>query len=161
MSDRILSSNLRPLLDAQQQPMGALAVFTDITARKSAQRQRERQEQVLELIAAGAPLAQVLDAVVGLVEVQAGGGVASVMLVHGASLRVAAAPQPAGGAAPAAGTALPVGEHGGACGAAAFRREMVAVVDIETDPLTADFRALAQTYGPARLLVHAGAVGRG
>jgi PAS domain S-box-containing protein len=146
MSDRILSSNLRPLLDAQQQPMGALAVFTDITARKSAQRQRERQEQVLELIAAGAPLAQVLDAVVGLVEVQAGGGVASVMLVHGASLRVAAAPSlPAALRQQLDG--LPVGEHGGACGAAAFRREMVAVVDIETDPLTADFRALAQTYG--------------
>ena len=74
MSDRILSCNIRPLLDAQRQPLGGLAVFTDVTARKAAQRQRQRQEQVLELIASGALLGEVLDAVVGLVEVQASGG---------------------------------------------------------------------------------------
>ncbi len=146
MSDRILSCNIRPLLDAQRQPLGGLAVFTDVTARKAAQRQRQRQEQVLELIASGALLGEVLDAVVGLVEVQAGGGLCSVMLVQGSVMRLAAAPS-----LPLALRQrldrLPVGEQGGACGAAAGRREMVAVVDIEIDPLMAGYRELAQEHG--------------
>jgi PAS domain S-box-containing protein len=146
MGDRILSCNIRPLLDAQRQPLGGLAVFTDITERKAAQRQRQRQEEVLELIASGALLGEVLDAVVGLVEVQAGGGMCSVMLVQGSVMRLAAAPS----LPPALRQRLdmlPVGEQGGACGAAAGRREMVAVVDIETDALMAGYRELAQEHG--------------
>ncbi|MGE0329243.1 MAG: GAF domain-containing protein [Ramlibacter sp.] len=146
VSDRMLSCSARPLRDAQQQTIGALLVFTDITARNAARRQRQRQEQVLELIAAGAPLAQVLEAVVGLVEVQSGAGMASVMLVQGDSLRLAAAPS----LPPLLRQrldSLPVGEQGGVCGAAAARREMVVVVDIQIDPLTAGYRELAQEHG--------------
>lgn len=146
VSDRILSGSARPLHDAQQQVMGALLVFTDITERKAAQRQRERQEQVLELMAGGAPLAGVLDAIVGLVEAQPASGLGSVMLVDGASLRLAAAP----GMTPPMREWLdrvPVGEQGGACGAAVSRREMVVVVDIQIDPLMEGYREQAQHYG--------------
>eukprot|EP01034_Spumella_vulgaris_P034026 gene34026-41961_t len=146
MSDRILSCSIRPLLDAQQQTVGALVVFTDVSARKAAQRLRQRQEQVLELIAGGAPLPEVLSAVAGLVEVHAGGGLGSVMLVQGSQLRLAAAPS----LPPALRQkldGLPIGEKGGACGMAVQRREMVTVVDIVTDPLMVDYRELAAQYG--------------
>jgi PAS domain S-box-containing protein len=146
MSDRILSCSIRPLLDAQQQTVGALVVFTDVSARKAAQRLRQQQEQVLELIAGGAPLPEVLSAVARLVEVHAGGGLGSVMLVQGAQLRLAAAPS----LPPALRQkldGLPIGDKGGACGTAVLRREMVAVVDIVTDPLMVDYRELAAQYG--------------
>lgn len=145
MSDRVLSCSIRPLLDDGQQIVGALVVFTDVSARKAAQRLRERQEQVLELMAGGAPLPEVLAAVAGLVEVHAGGGLGSVMLVQGSQLRLAAAP----GLPPALRQkldGLPIGDKGGACGAAVLRREMVTVVDIVTDPLMVDYRELAAQY---------------
>ena len=146
ISDRILSCSIRPLLDAQQQIVGALVVFTDVSARKASQRLRQRQEQVLELIASGAPLAEVLSAVASLVEVHADGGLGTVMLVQGSQLRLAAAPS----LPPALRQkldGLPIGEKGGACGVAVLRREMVTVVDIVTDPLMVDYRELAAQYG--------------
>lgn len=144
--DRIVSCSARPLYDAQQQILGALLVFSDITARKAAQRQRQHQEQVLELIASGAALAEVLDAVVALVEAQAAGGRGAVLLVQGPVLHVASAPSmPQALRQELEG--VPVGEQGGVCGAAAARRELVVVVDIETDPLTAGYRALAREHG--------------
>jgi signal transduction histidine kinase len=42
---------------------------------------------------------------------------------------------------------LSIGPSTGSCGTAAFRREQVIVSDIATDPLWADFRALALPYG--------------
>jgi GAF domain-containing protein len=42
---------------------------------------------------------------------------------------------------------LSVGPHVGACGAAAYRREPVTVVDIASDPLWTDHRALAVAHG--------------
>ena len=145
MSDRTLSCNIRPLRSAQQ-IVGALVVFTDVSARNAAQQLRQRQEQVLELIASGAPLAQVLEAITRLVEVSSAQGMASIMMVQGDLLRLVAAP-----GLPAALREkldlLPVGEQGGACGTAVLRREMVAVVDIETDPLMAGYRELAARFG--------------
>ena len=146
LSDRILSCSIRALCDEAQRTVGGLVVFTDITGRKAAQRLRRRQEQVLELIAAGAPLGDVLSAVAGMVEVHAGGGLGSVMLVQGGRLRLAAAP----GLPQALREALdglPADLQGGACGAAVARRELVTVVDIVTDPLMVNYRALAAGFG--------------
>jgi PAS domain S-box-containing protein len=146
MSDRTLSCNIRPLRGEQQEIVGALVVFTDVSARKAALQLRERQEQVLELIAGGAALPEVLEAVTRQVEVYSPQGMASIMMVQGDQLRLVAAP----------GLpqqlreklrVLPVGDQGGACGMAVLRREMVAVVDIETDPLMAGYRELAARFG--------------
>lgn len=144
--DRVLSLNARPLLDPAGEVVGGLVVFTDITARKAAERLREQQEQVLELIAAGAPLAESLAAVARLVESHSPDSLCTVMLREGERLRVGAAPSlPATFAGQLDG--LPVGEQGGACGAAAARGQPVAVLDIEEDALMAAYRPVARMHG--------------
>jgi PAS domain S-box-containing protein len=91
-----------------------------------------------------------LDSLVRLVERVSPGMRGSVLLLDedGVTLRHAAAPH-----LPAAYNQAIDGEHigpaAGSCGTAAYRRERVIVRDTSTDPLWADYRGLAQTYGLA------------
>jgi PAS domain S-box-containing protein len=91
-----------------------------------------------------------LDSLVRLLERVSPGMRASVLLLDddGVTLRHGAAPH-----LPAAYNQAIDGEHigpaAGSCGTAAYRREPVIVRDISTDPLWADYRGLAETYGLA------------
>lgn len=146
VSDRVLRLNVRPLRDGQQTLVGGLVVFTDITeSRRSADFARS-QEQVLELIARGAPLPQCLESIVRLIEGQLPASLCSVLLFDGTRLRHGAAPSlPESFNQRIDG--LQLVEGAGACGTAAFRKTPVVVADIGSDPLMRDYREMAKEYG--------------
>jgi signal transduction histidine kinase/CheY-like chemotaxis protein len=108
----------------------------------------DTQLAVLEQVASGAPLLDVLAATVRLVESQADDMLCSILLYDEACavLRVGAAPSlPPEFAALVDG--LPVGPTIGSCGTAAHRRERVIVEDIATDPKWELGRGAALAHG--------------
>src|SRR6202165_3633564 len=94
------------------------------------------------MVAKGYSRAEILDSLCRLVEAQASGVLASILLVEGGHLRH-------GGALslPKAYTdainGIVIGPSAGSCGTAAYRGQPVIVEDIATDPLWADYRELA------------------
>lgn len=106
------------------------------------------QARVLERIARGAPLQDVLEAIVTLIESAAPGMLCSILLIDrdGKRLRHGAAPHlPASYNAAVDG--LEIGPRAGSCGTAAFTRQPVIVRDVQVDPLWENYRALADPYG--------------
>ncbi|MCE3285722.1 MAG: hypothetical protein K0R70_1978 [Steroidobacteraceae bacterium] len=102
----------------------------------------------MEMIASGAPLSTVLDAIADEVEALVPGTQASVLVVDstGTTLRHGAAPSlPHEFVREVDG--WPIGPASGICGTAAFRRAQVIIEDIASDPLCSDVRALALRYG--------------
>ena len=105
------------------------------------------QARVLEMIASGKPLREVLVALVNVLESDCPGLLGSALLLDegGTRLRHIAAPS----LPPEYCRAIdgqPIGPRAGSCGTAAFRRAQVIVEDIERDPLWADYRALAGAH---------------
>ncbi|HEX4785346.1 MAG TPA: MEDS domain-containing protein, partial [Candidatus Sulfotelmatobacter sp.] len=120
----------------------------DVTERKRAEALREGESRILEMIARDAPLEQILDKLVRVVESQFAGLLCSVLLLEddGQHMRHGAAPSlPASYAAAING--LCIGPNAGSCGTALFRREPVIVSDILQDPLWEAYREVAQPYG--------------
>jgi signal transduction histidine kinase len=108
----------------------------------------DTQLAVLEQVASGAPLADVLAATVRLVESQADDMLCSILLYDEARgvLRLGASPSlPEEFAGLVDG--LPAGPKVGSCGTAAYRRERVVVEDIATDPLWEEGCAAALAHG--------------
>src|SRR5690242_11702674 len=108
----------------------------------------EGQNRVLELIAQGRPVSEVLDKLLEIIQSQCPGMLCSIVLLDpdGMHVRHAAArdlPEPfihsIDGAA--------IGPRAGSCGTALFRREPVIVEDIAADPLWDDYRDLALRHG--------------
>jgi PAS domain S-box-containing protein len=143
--DRVLRMRARPLRNTQNQLVGALSVFNDVTDLKAAERFAMAQEQVLTLIASGAPLSQSLEAIVLLIEKSAPGSLCSILLVEGKQLRHGAAPSLPESFV-AAIDHLPIAEGAGACGTAALRKEQVVVADVERDPLMQNYLRLLLTH---------------
>jgi PAS domain S-box-containing protein len=124
-----------------------LAISRDVTARRREEMFLRGQTHVLELIARGAPLADVLAALCRLVEAQSNGPVlGSVLLCEGGRLRHGAGPS-LPDAYNRAIDGAEVGPAVGSCGTAAFRKEPVYVSDIASDPLWANHRHLALPHG--------------
>lgn len=106
------------------------------------------QNRVLRLLAEGQPLPVVLDALCRSLEEVMPGAACSVLLLDdaGERLRHGAAPSlPAAYAAAIDG--VRIGPAVGSCGTAAFLQLPVIVDEIATDPLWAEFRALAREHG--------------
>jgi PAS domain S-box-containing protein len=107
-----------------------------------------RQTSVLELIAAGAPLAEILTCVVVALEELIEGSRCSILLFDPATatLHHGAAPSlPAAYSARIDG--LPVGPQAGSCGAAAYLGWPVIAADIRVDVRWRQFRAVAAPHG--------------
>lgn len=125
-----------------------LVSMHDVTDRRRLQSLKNQRVKVLERMAAGAPLDEVLHAVVALVESQFPQSICTVMLLdpdglrlrHGASTRL---PQ----ALIDAFVGAEIGPGRGSCGTAAYARRNVIVADIATDPLWDDWRELALDNG--------------
>ena len=120
----------------------------DITERRRAERLLLSELQVLEMISRGAALPEVLEKIVVSIESSSHNTIASVLLLDPDGLHVhyGAAPNlPEAYNRALEGAAI--GPSAGSCGTAAYRREPVIVSDIETDPLWADYRELARTFG--------------
>jgi PAS domain S-box-containing protein len=105
------------------------------------------QTHILKQIAAGAPLAEILNGVVQLVETQTS-GICSILLLDedGLHLRHGAAPSLPTSYVQAI-DGLSVGPNAGSCGTAIYWNEPVIVLDIHEDPLWDDFRHLAIVHG--------------
>ncbi len=100
--------------------------------------------RTMALMAAGNPLATVLNAIVLTVEAEAPGILCSILLLDHTGRKLALG---AGPSLPddynAAIEGVEIGPDVGSCGSAAFRGERVIVEDIQTDPLWVDFKDLA------------------
>lgn len=131
-----------PLRDQQGNILKWYGILTDIEDRKRAEALLTGEKRILEMVAKGDSLAQILDNLCRLVEEQARGVLASVLLVQGDRLRHGGAPS-----LPEAYTnaidGVVIGPAVGSCGTAAYRRQQVIVEDIATDPLWADYREAA------------------
>jgi PAS domain S-box-containing protein len=126
------------------------AVLRDISQRKRAEALLAGEKRLLEMIATGVPLKQILNALCLIIEEQRPETLASVLLLNadGVHLDVAAGPN-----LPKEWTRqmelLPIGPCAGSCGTAAYRGSAVIVSDIATDPLwdVPEHRASALKHG--------------
>jgi len=138
----------RPLRDANGDLLGGVIVCRDITQIKEEEFFRAGQSRVLEMIAADAPLSEVLRSLVLLMEEQAEGLRCSILLLgrDGKQVRHGAAPNLPEAYVKAVDGA-PIGPRNGSCGTAMFTRKPVIVTDVMTDPLWTDYRDLAKICG--------------
>src|SRR5215212_7244938 len=99
--------------------------------------------RVLELAIADSPLEETLSELIRIVETTSTTGVlGSILLLDGRHLRHGAAPSLPQAYCEAIDGAE-IGPLAGSCGTAAFRGRPVFVSDIDTDPLWAEFKAIA------------------
>ena len=141
-ADVIVASRWSLRRDDDGAPIAVLKTNNDITERTRAEALLAGEKRILEMVAKGEPLAQILDTLCRLVEAQAPAVLASVLLSDGEHLRHGGAPS-----LPKAFTdaidGAPIGPSAGSCGTAAYRGQQVIVEDIATDPLWASYRDLA------------------
>src|SRR5882724_7483478 len=123
------------------------AIIRDISNRKRREALLAGENRVLEMVAKGDSLADILDNLCRLVEEQSSGVLASILLMdpNGKQLRHGAAPN-LPKAYNDAIDGLVIGNSEGSCRTAAYRAEQVIVSDIATDLLWADFRELALAH---------------
>jgi PAS domain S-box-containing protein len=140
--------NGRPLRNAAGELVGGVIVCRDITETKKEDAFRAGQSRILEMIAQGAKLAEVLASLVTLIEAQSDGMLCSVLQLSedGKYIRHGAAPslpqiyvQAVDGA--------PIGPKNGSCGTAMYFGKQVIVTDMLEDPLWEDYRELAKLSG--------------
>jgi PAS domain S-box-containing protein len=138
----------RPLRGPNGDVLGGVIVCRDITQIKEEEFFRAGQSGVLEMIAADAPLADVLTSLVLLMESQAEGLRCSILLLNrdGKHVRHGAAPNLPEPYVKAVNGAA-IGPRNGSCGTAMYTRRPVVVTDVMTDPLWADYRELAKICG--------------
>ncbi|MET0224405.1 MAG: GAF domain-containing protein, partial [Terrimicrobium sp.] len=123
------------------------AIIRDISNRKRREALLAGENRVLEMVAKGNSLGDILDHLCRLVEELSPGVLASILLMdpNRRQLRHGAAPN-----LPKAYNdtidGLVIGNSAGSCGTAAYRAEQVIVSDIANDPLWTDFRELALAH---------------
>jgi len=112
------------------------------------QKLQEGQEKVREMIAANAPLGEILETLVLMIEAQSPDMLCSVLLLSddGNHIRHGAAPHLPEQYVKAVNGA-PIGPKAGSCGTAMYRGEPVVVTDISSDPLWEDYRELTAGTG--------------
>ena len=121
----------------------------DITEAKRAEALSRAQNRILELIAKGTPLPDVLQEICHFIEGQALGTLSAVMILNEAGTHLTL------GAAPSLPTSfsramdpIAVGPCAGSCGRAAYSGKRVISSDINTDPLWVDYRDwVVSNYG--------------
>src|SRR6266568_3890358 len=126
------------------------AILRDISERKRGEALLAGEKRILEMIATGVALKEILNALCLIIEEQRSGTFASVLLLNpdGVYLDVLAGPS-----LPKEWTEqmekLPIGPCAGSCGTAAYRGSPVIVSDIATDPLwdLPEHRAAALNHG--------------
>lgn len=109
---------------------------------------RRGQNKILQKLAANAPLREILERLVLLIEAQSPDMLCSVLLLSedGEHLRHGAAPSLPKAYVDAIDGG-PIGPKNGSCGTAMYRGEPVIVADIAVDPLWDDYRDLAVGNG--------------
>lgn len=132
----------RPLRGADGDLLGGVIVCRDITQIKEEEFFRDGQSRVLEMIAADAPLSEVLKTLVLLMEEQAEGLRCSILLLNrdGKHVRHGAAPNLPEAYVKAVDGA-PIGPRNGSCGTAMFIRKPVIVTNVRWNDVSLSVRA--------------------
>jgi formate hydrogenlyase transcriptional activator len=123
-------------------------LLTDIEDRKRSESLRDAEKRTLEMIAGGASLLEILDALCDTIDAQAPGIISTAMLMDPDGKRLW----------PVAGRQVPkdwiagispvtIGPCVGSCGTAAFRGQRIITSDIAVDPLWVNRRELALSNG--------------
>jgi PAS domain S-box-containing protein len=135
-----------PLRDEHANIVKWYGTAIDIEDRKRAEALLAGEKRILEMVTKGDPVSEVLDGLCCLVEKQASGVLASILLLEGDRLRHGSAPS-----LPKAYTdaidGFGIGPYAGSYGTAAYTGKQVIVEDIATDPLWTDYRDLALPHG--------------
>ena len=139
-----------PLRDESGKIVRWYGTNVDIDERKRAESLLEGEKNLLEMIATGVPLKEILDALCLTIQSCRDGTLASVLLLNrdGVHLDSVAGPNlPEGWTKQM--EKLPIGPCAGSCGTAAYRASRVIVPDIATDPLwnVPEHRASALRHG--------------
>jgi len=147
-SKRVASITSKMIHDSEKRPIAIEGIARDITERKQAESFVREEKHVLEMLATGRPLQEILKALNLMIESQVPGMRSSILILDDSGKHLLA------GSAPnlpeAYNTAIDgiaIGPNAGSCGTAAFRNETVIVNDIATDPLWEDYRNLALAHG--------------
>jgi PAS domain S-box-containing protein len=138
----------RSLRDAKGELSGGVIVCRDMTERKREDAFRAGQGRVLEMIARGQPLAEVLESLVLLIEAQSDDMLCSVLQLSddGKHIRSGAAPGLPDIYVRAVDGA-PIGPKNGSCGTAMYLAKQIIVTDMLEDPLWEDYRELVVLSG--------------
>ncbi len=141
-------NEIAQVIDRPEPPSGGGAPLPD--GRRRTDGLLADEKRALEMIAAGAPLAGVLDAVNGAIEARLPGTLCSILLLEagGRHLRHGSAPSLPESYNRAI-DGLEIGPEVGSCGTAAHTGRQVIVSDIAGDPLWADYRELAREHSLA------------
>jgi PAS domain S-box-containing protein len=120
----------------------------EVTDRERMEIFQQGSDELLEMIAGGSLLGEVLDSLVQFIELHAPGSNAAIMLLDEASRRLWCGAAPG---LPAEFTerleGLPVGSDQASCGAAVFLKEPVIAADVATDFRWEGLREIAQQCG--------------
>jgi PAS domain S-box-containing protein len=139
-----------PFLNSSGDVVQFMGSVTDITERKRNEALLTGEKRLLEMIATGVPIKEILNALCLIIEEQRSGTLASVLLQNpdGVHLNVVAAPNLPNEWIEQM-EKLPIGPCAGSCGTAAFRGSPVIVSDIANDPLwdVPQHRAAALKHG--------------
>jgi PAS domain S-box-containing protein len=138
-TDYVLKTRLARLVPAVHR---ALREAEERAERRRAERLLAGEKRILEMVARGVSLSDILDDLCRMVEEQANGVLASVLLLEGDRLRHGGAPSLPKAYTEAIDGGV-IGPSAGSCGTAAYRAEQVIVEDIATDPLWAEYRDAA------------------
>lgn len=143
-----LDFSLKPFKDETGQVVLLIAEGCDISDRKQVEALLAEQNHILEMIAKGEPLPDVLSIIAQMIEQQIPQCWCSFLLLdkNGVTLRHGAAPS-LPDAYNEAIDGLTIGPYAASCGTAAYWGEAVIVEDIESHSVWADFRDLALSYG--------------
>jgi PAS domain S-box-containing protein len=126
------------------------AILRDITKRKQDEALLAGEKQLLEMVATGVPLKEILNALCLIIQEQRSGTLASVLMLNPDGVHLDSI---AGPSLPSEWIQemekIPIGPCAGSCGTAAYRASRVIVADIATDPLwdVPEHRASALKHG--------------
>ena len=147
--DALVEVVFQPVPSSDGRPASIFIQGQNVTEDRRAEELRNAHSRVLELAIGDAPLETTLTELIRIVESTSNTGVlGSILLLDpdGKHLRRGAAPSlPAEYCAAIDGAEI--GACAGSCGTAAYLGAAVFVSDIETDPLWADYKAIALPHG--------------
>jgi PAS domain S-box-containing protein len=137
-----------PVFSASGDVVELVGTLMDVTEQKRAEGLRAGESRILKMIVRDAPLDEILDNLVRVVETHSAGLLCSVLLLDedGQNLRHGAAPSLPQDYIKAI-DGLRIGPKAGSCGTAMYRKETVVVTDILQDPLWEPYREVVKLYG--------------
>ena len=137
------------LVDTQGSPVTVIGTCHDITddPRERAQRLQAGERRALEMLAAGAPLPEILAVLARLIEETLPGTIVSILLMDSGTRIKNDNPPSLPDTYKLAVHGIFLASPGSSSDTALFRREPVFIADIETDPRWEPYRDMARLHG--------------